>query len=133
MPQQEEENSIQIKSPLQDQENIERKQTNSTILHANSQYQTEIYNSKKEFEYFSSDASDFEEPTVIECPKCLKVCQTKIQVKSGKNTYLCSGLLFVLSVGLCCVLPLLSSGFKDKIHFCSACGNQVGIHKFRIC
>ncbi|CAD8066630.1 unnamed protein product [Paramecium sonneborni] len=68
----------------------------------------------------------------IKCPHCEKDIKTNVDHECGVNTWLICFFLCVLTA-CCCFIPLLSNKFKDIIHTCPYCKNEVGINEFEIC
>ena len=78
-----------------------------------------------------TDASHASYPVKIKCPKCHKVGVTRIQTGLGAASWVWCVLLspFALS-GLAC---LCIDSCRDKVHYCTRCGNVVGKKFAKVC
>jgi hypothetical protein len=70
------------------------------------------------------DASYSLYPTKVCCPKCSTVAITKVKLENGTASW-CWCVLLSPFVGLG-FLCLCFDSCKDRIHFCSRCGEVVG-------
>ncbi|KAI8137315.1 LITAF-like zinc ribbon domain-containing protein [Fennellomyces sp. T-0311] len=68
---------------------------------------------------------DFE--TQVFCPTCEKWVQSRIRYRLGALTWLVAFILFACTVFLFWV-PFYVKYFKDVVHYCPACGTNIGRH-----
>ena len=63
----------------------------------------------------------------IQCPFCQQQSTTRLVKKPSKCLYLSFILLCFLPP--LCLIPLFTDSFYHKLHFCTSCGRQIGLHK----
>ncbi|EAR82714.1 LITAF-like zinc ribbon domain protein (macronuclear) [Tetrahymena thermophila SB210] len=70
-------------------------------------------------------------PTSIQCPHCNQVGVTQVKSKVGSGTLCCAFILLMTT--FCCCIPFLNENCQDKLHTCTYCQAQVGIHEYKVC
>ncbi|TDG43043.1 hypothetical protein AWZ03_010565 [Drosophila navojoa] len=66
------------------------------------------------------------EPQRMTCPSCHNVMQTRLELRSNKNTHLIALVLCV--TGLICLVPLpyCLKSCRSLYHYCSCCNQYLG-------
>ncbi|XP_067931623.1 lipopolysaccharide-induced tumor necrosis factor-alpha factor homolog [Watersipora subatra] len=67
-----------------------------------------------------------EHPTTMVCPHCQAQMVTRLDYEVGLLTWLIVGVLFIVLLWPCCLIPFCVPACKDVIHYCSNCNRQVG-------
>ncbi|XP_038548058.1 LITAF domain-containing protein-like [Micropterus salmoides] len=68
-------------------------------------------------------------PGQMQCPYCQTNVVTKVEHKNGTLTWLICGVLGVLMIWPCCLIPFCVNACKDVEHSCPTCNRVLHIHK----
>ncbi|XP_069066633.1 lipopolysaccharide-induced tumor necrosis factor-alpha factor homolog [Pleurodeles waltl] len=71
-------------------------------------------------------------PMRITCPACQQRIVTSLKHHPGSCTWLVFGILFVLGIWPCCLIPFCSHSCQDVDHRCPNCNHLVSKYK-RLC
>ncbi|CAI8045248.1 Lipopolysaccharide-induced tumor necrosis factor-alpha factor homolog [Geodia barretti] len=70
-----------------------------------------------------------ENPVQLRCNTCGQDVVTRTMYTPGLMTWLIVGILFILGIWPCCLIPLCVDGLKDVDHVCPNCGTKQGSYK----
>ncbi|VDL96882.1 unnamed protein product, partial [Schistocephalus solidus] len=70
------------------------------------------------------------DPVDAVCSGCNKKIKTNVEYKVGNCTWLSCALIFaLLGPCFCFLIPFCIDNYKDAIHTCPQCGQNIGFYK----